>query len=103
MSLAGHVEKSADRIEAAVKELGYSVDEKLHAGSTRSFTLHEDGTEYVVRLKETGAKIDIFHGARDERGNRIHNTWRITSERKLDEVIWKIRSGTATETAAAAA
>lgn len=102
MSLAGHVEESGNRIEAVAKELGYTTDEETHTGSTRSFTLHENDTEFVVRLKETGAKIDIFHGARDQNGNRIHNTWRITSERKLEEVIWKIRTGTTGEQAVAA-
>lgn len=97
MSLAGHVESSADRIEELVKSLGYSADEKTHTGSTRSFTMVNGSKELVVRLKETGAKIDIFHGVRDDKGNRIHDTWRITSERKLEEVLWKITSATHAE------
>lgn len=97
MSLAGHVEESADRIEAAATSLGYSKDENTHKGSTRSFTLVNGSKELVVRLKETPAKIDIFHGVRDDKGNRIHDTWRITSERKLEEVIWKITAATHAE------
>lgn len=97
MSLAGHVEASADRIEEQVKSLGYAADEKVHEGSTRSFTMVNGTKELVVRLKETGAKIDIFLGVRDDKGNRIHDTWRITSQRKLEEVIWKIVSSTKAE------
>lgn len=86
---------AADTLYKALVKSGFAAGEDVPAGSTDKLTKTVDGVEQVVLMNVKEQKIDVFHGAFLANGDKVlHNKWRIQSDRKMEEVSWKIRSAT---------
>lgn len=85
-------QQAAAKLAETAKAHGYSCDEAADEHS-EVYVMFRDNTELTVKFRMTEKKIDVFVGARHtdvETGTRIilkHDTWRIKSERKLNEVL----------------
>lgn len=85
-------QQAAAELAASAKAHGYSSDRAAENGS-EVYVLFERNTELTVKFRTTEKKIDVFVGARHtdvETGTKViikHDTWRIKSQRKLQEVI----------------
>lgn len=88
-------QRAAAELVETVKAHGYSYD---HANNTQAevYVLFRRNTELTVKFRMTEKKIDVFVGARHtdaETGTKTilrHDTWRIKSQLKLNEVIRNI-------------
>lgn len=86
---------AADTLYKALVTAGFTAGEDVPAGSTDKLTKVTEGVEQVVLMNVKEHKIDVFHGAFLSNGDKVlHNKWRIQSDRKMEEVSWKIRSAT---------
>lgn len=86
-------DKAANTLYEALVESGFTVGEDVPAGSTDKLKKTVDGVDQIVLMNVKEQKIDVFHGAFLANGDKVlHAKWRIQSERKMEEVSWKIRS-----------
>lgn len=92
-STKSETDTAANTLYEALVTAGFTAGEDVPAGSTDKLTKYADGVNQVVLLNVKEQKIDVFHGAFLDNGDKVlHNKWRIQSERKMEEVSWKIRS-----------
>jgi hypothetical protein len=84
-------QQAAAKLAASAQAHGYSHDRADN--DSEVYVLFQRNTELTVKFRTTEKKIDVFVGARHtdiETGTKIilkHDTWRIKSQRKLNEVI----------------
>lgn len=84
---------AANALYEALKSVGFTAQEDVPARATDKLTKSDNGVNQIVLMNVKEQKIDVFHGAFLENGDKVrHDTWRIQSERKMEEVSWKIRS-----------
>lgn len=87
----------ANNLYKALSASGFVAGEDVPQGSTDKLTKEGTGVQHIVLMNVKEQKIDVFHGAFLDNGDKvIHNKWRIQSERKMEEVSWKIRSANPT-------
>jgi hypothetical protein len=85
-------QQAAAKLAETAKTHGYSYDKAADEPS-EVYVMFRDNTELTVKLRTTEKKIDVFVGARrtdPETGTKTilkHDTWRIKSQYKLNEVI----------------
>lgn len=85
-------QQAAAKLAETAKTHGYSYDKAADEHS-EVYVMFRKNTELTVKFRTTEKKIDVFVGARHtdvETGTKTilkHDTWRIKSERKLNEVI----------------
>jgi predicted SnoaL-like aldol condensation-catalyzing enzyme len=87
-------QQAAAKLAETAKTHGYSYDDgKAADNHAEVYVMFRKNTELTVKFRMTEKKIDVFVGARhtdEETGTKTilkHDTWRIKSERKLNEVI----------------
>lgn len=89
---SAETQQAAAKLAESAKTHGYSRDETTDESSD-VYVMFRRNTELTVKFRTTAKKIDVFVGARHtdvETGTKTiikHDTWRIKSERKLNEVI----------------
>lgn len=87
-------QEAVARILERVSQLGYTEESNVPEGAshyTHAFVLEDGATKKVVRFHATCQKVDLFHGVFSHRdGSRTLHTFRIKSDRKLNEVLHKI-------------
>lgn len=91
----GITDAAANTLYKALVTAGFAAGEDVPQGSTDKLTKTTDGVDQIVLMNVKEQKIDVFHGAFLANGDKVlHNKWRIQSDRKMEEVSWKIRSAT---------
>lgn len=87
-------QQAAAKLVETAKAHGYTYDQAAAADNhAEVYVLFRDDTELTVKFRTTEKKIDVFVGARhtdSETGTKTilkHDTWRIKSRIKLNEVI----------------
>lgn len=87
----------ANTLYEALVASGFEAGEDVPQGSTDKLTKVSNGVNQIVLMNVKEQKIDVFHGAFLDNGDKVrHDKWRIQSERKMEEVSWKIRSANPT-------
>jgi hypothetical protein len=90
---------AANTLYEALTASGFAAGEDVPQGSTDKLTKEANGVSQIVLMNVKEQKIDVFHGAFLDNGDKVlHNKWRIQSDRKMEEVSWKIRSATPSAT-----
>lgn len=89
-------QQAAAKLAETAKTHGYTRDSASDSSESDVYVMFRRNTELTVKLRMTEKKIDVFVGARHtdaDTGTKTiikHDTWRIKSERKLNEVIHDI-------------